>query len=149
MAYYVHLSITYNSDSDDISKISDLAEKHIADLTLKQYIDEDGFDPQYVFHYLKAVKKKKNYNAGGKGELFTWGIVGNHIRVEDFVNTLKHFFKEMLQREIGISNYNRIVVFQEQENAPNATAYEIYLDEDDGEQLHIEEHKLPFKWGQG
>ena len=157
MAWYVHLSVTMNLNSNELDKISDLAERHIADLLIKNILerkeDEEGsyysYDQNYVGRFLEAVKNKKNYNEGGKGELFTWGIIGNYTRGDVFCRELEPFFKDMLLNEVGICKHNHILVFEEGEQSHNAIAYEIYLDKENGQELVVNYHKCPFKWNQG
>jgi len=156
MAYYVHISITFNADSDDIPQLKDLIDEYIADKYLGHLLHSSDRISLRTFDlavrhtvsgsFLRELTKKKNYNAGAKGELFTWGIVGNFIDVDDFVDKLAPLFKKMLEKEVCVSSYNHILVFEEKEESDHARAIEIFLD--DERSLKVVEHVCPFRWGQ-
>lgn len=154
MGYYVHLSVTFSSSAEDINELRPIVEKHkqrYLDYQKLEEINDDLYDPKLSCNesipFLNSLLDEKNYNSGHKGELYTWGIVGNYTRAEDFVYGLAPFFEEILKTETGPFDFDHIVVFYETEQSQQAYAYEIYL-QGDQKLITIKHHPLPFCWNQ-
>jgi len=152
MGFYVHLSVTFNANSEDIGKLKPIVAKYRK--YIKKEWDDVSTDGKHecewsseAYWFLDALLDKKNYNCGPKGELFTWGIVGNCTSAENFVDSLEGLFEQMLKGEVSIMDFEHILVFWESEQSEQANAYELFLD-DDTKKIVKKEHELPFCWNQ-
>ena len=136
MSHKVHINVCFACSNDSISK---LAKKHMPLKNIKAY---------EASLFLQAFWEGKGINSGPKGDLFTWGIVGNYTDEDEFVNTLRPFWKDLLSEvDGGPCSFEHILVFVEHEQTKCATAIEIFLtDKDDPKSLTIKKHKCPFAW---
>lgn len=141
MGFWVHFSVCYNCSLED--SLITLVNKHkkliLKSNNINDYPSDEALD------LLNALINENNYNIGSKGELFTWGIVGNYTNVEKIVLSLSDFFKEQLKNKAGCSNEAHIILFEEKEESNQAKCWEVYLE---GNKLIINRHELPFCWNQ-
>lgn len=137
MGHYVHFSVCYSSDLDKKAELEKLVNRFQAPPDIP--IEADML--------LQAILDPKNYNCGRKGELFTWGIVGNYTSAESIVQLLAPFFEEQLRRELGPLDFDHIIIFEEHEQTEQAQCWEIYLEGNENGKLVIKHHMLPFCWG--
>ena len=88
--------------------------------------------------------------SGPNGGLSTWGIVGNYTDADDFVKTLRPFWKALLSDpKGGPCQFEHILVFVEHEQSERATAIEIFLADGESEKsLTVKKHECPFTWMQ-
>lgn len=143
MGLYVHLSVVFATDRNE--SVAALAAKHRATITdTRDGAREAGW-------FLDDLAARTGRNMGPKGGLSLWGTVGNYTDGHAFVEVLKPFFAELLSSGIdgGPCSHEHILVFVEQEQSEQATAFEILLaDEEAAESLTVREHKCPFSWMQ-
>lgn len=138
MGHYVHLNVCFACDTNDA--VAELAKKHMP--------PEDG--NREARWFLQSLAERTGTNPGPKGGLSTWGIVGNHTDEDEFVETLRPFWKALLSEvDGGPCSFEHILVFVEHEQTERATAIEIFLGDDDNpETLTIKKHECPFAWMQ-
>ena len=162
MAWYVHVSCTFEGCKEDIDearqKAYDITKNPalLSSSALSKVLYEDQDD---YFDYsiereaawlIEAILDEKNYNCGPKGELFTWGIVSNHTNNESVVEDISEFFKYLLQNNIIVHQANHIMLFFEHEQSGKVSAYEFRLKEEmnaDSDMVTVL-HDVPFKWNQ-
>ena len=104
---------------------------------------------------MQDLASRSGTNPGPKGGLSLWGVVGNYTNVNEFVDSLKPFWLDILSNELGPMRFERILVFEEREQEGCAYAYEIFLTENPlneeivvPHELSIVKHKCPFSWRQ-
>lgn len=138
MGHYVHLNVCFACDTNDA--VAALAKQHMP--------PEDG--NREARWFLQALAERTGDNPGPKGGLSTWGIVGNHTDEDEFVETLRPFWKALLSEvDGGPCSFEHILVFVEHEQTERATAIEIFLaDGENPETLTIKKHECPFAWMQ-
>lgn len=150
MAWDVHIHVCFPCNNND--GVAKLAAKHLEQIK-EQHGSADWWDKAEVSSWFLAdLAKRSGPNPGRKGGLSLWGMVGNYTDVEGFCETLKPFWSDLLS-EIngGPLDFERVIVFEEEEQSEAATAYEIMWDDYESEtrQIIIKAHKrLPFSWGQ-
>lgn len=137
MGYYVHFSATFAARSSELDDVRPLVAKWRA-----ANVAED----RDVDRLLDAMLDLKNYNQGPKGELFTWGVVGNHTSVAAVATALVPLFGELFWQDTYLRSHHRVVLFEEQEQSGLAAAFEIFLHHHEPTLIR---HDLPFCWGQG
>lgn len=138
MAWDVHLHVCFPcSDNDPVAK---LATQFLPSVT----------EDRDAENFLLDLTSRSGYNKGYKGGLSLWGYVGNHSVGDRFVDVLRPFWLALFQFREGeqeiICDFERILVFAEDEQSEQAKAYEISI-EDNGA-LKITKHDCPFSWGQ-
>ena len=84
MGHYVHLNVCFACDTNDA--VAELAKQHMP--------PEDG--NREARWFLQALAERTGANPGPKGGLSTWGIVGNYTDEDEFVETLRPFWKALL-----------------------------------------------------
>lgn len=139
MGYYVHLNVVFACDGND--EVAKLAQNHLEQLS-QEAMNE-------VRWFLKDLSGRSGVNKGPKGGLSLWGIIGNYTNGEEFCETLRPFWADLLRGvPDGPLPCEHILVFYEPEQEQRATAFEImYHKESDA--LEIVRHdNLPFCWGQ-
>ena len=138
MGHYVHLSVVFACDEND--GVAEIA---------KRYLDTIGENREAQW-FLEDLSNRTGRNPGPKGGLSTWGIVGNYTDEDEFIETLRPFWKALLSDvDAGPFSFEHILVFVEHEGCERATAIEIFLaDEDNPETLTIKKHECPFAWMQ-
>lgn len=138
MGSYVHIHVCFACDTNDA--VAALAAKHLP------FVGE-CMEAQW---FLEDLSKRTGENLGSKGGLSLWGMVGKYTNGEEFVEVLKPFWKELLQKvDGGPNSFEHILVFIEREQSEQATAFEIFLkDLDSPELLLVKKHDCPFTWMQ-
>lgn len=155
MSYYVHLHVAFNANGND--GIAALAKQHLAEMEKQAKDDTDCSINDDAISFLQDMSKRTGPNPGPKGGLCLWGIVGNYVRPEDFVEVLKPFWLDLLCEDIkdGPLNHHHIIVFYEHQWSEQAKALEIYVEAKYNESGYIEDticikkhEDLPFTWMQ-
>lgn len=147
MAYDVHIHLAFSCSRNE--GVAELAKRHAAGMNPDA---PDGIREAKWF--LDDLAERTGRNLGPKGGLCLWGMTGNYTRVGDFCEVLRPFWLELLTTGIdgGPLDFERVIVFEEQEQSEQAIAYEIGLEDDeDGMSraaLFIRRHELPFAWMQ-
>ena len=138
MGHYVHLTVCFACDTNE--GVAALAKEHMP--------PEDG--SREARWFLQALAERTGNNPGPKGGLSTWGIVGNYTDKDEFVETLRPFWKALLSDpEGGPCSFEHILIFVEHEQTERATAIEIFLDDDENkDSLIVKKHECPFAWMQ-
>ena len=146
MGFYVHLHVAFACNSND--GVAALAKKHLAEVPAPVDGYREGGEKEAVW-YLEELSKRTGNNPGPKGGISLWGVIGNYTEPEKFVSTLLPFFKELLSGSIegGPCSFEHIIVFHEREQTEQASAIEVFLDEDKKE-IITKNHDLPFAFMQ-
>ena len=148
MGWDVHLHVCFPCDKND--GVAEIAKRHIETLRKIEPKSEDYFTRNvgFALHFLEDLAARSGPNPGGKGGLSLWGIVGNHVDAEAFVETLVPFWFDILLPTCEDGPYlEHVVVFFEEEQSQRAQCFEISLDDDTGV-LKRRLHSLPFCWNQ-
>ena len=138
MAWDVHLHVCFPCcDNNPVAKLA------------TQFLPSVAGDRD-AENFLKDLASRSGHNKGYKGGLSLWGYVGNHSDGDRFVDILRPFWLALFEygRDEGdqiVLDFERVLVFVEEEQSERAIAYEIGLD---GEVLKINKHECPFSWGQ-
>ena len=144
MAHDVHLSVVFSCSRND--GVAEMARKFLPTI--------NADERQEAAWFLEDLSKRSGHNRGPKGGLSTWGIVGNYVRADEFVDALKPFFTELLTASLdgGPLDFEHVLVFFEHEQSEQAQAYELYLEESPDPHrpggLVVKHHMLPFTWMQ-
>lgn len=144
MAYDVHLHVSFACDKNE--GVAALAAKHLPRLAQQGVALNVSY--REAVWFLEDLAGRTGINRGPKGGLSLWGMVVNGAVVEDFVAVLGAFWTELLSGELdgGPLDFERVVVFEEQEQSEAATAYEIRVEDN---ALTIKKSgDLPFSWAQ-
>ncbi len=135
MGYYVHLHVCFACDTND--EVAALANQR------KESVREH----KEAFWFLDDLSKRTGRNPGPKGGLSLWGIVGNYSRGDSFCEILRPFWMALLAGvDGGPRDFDRVIVFEEQEQSERTIAFEIYLESPDS--LIIKTHECPFSFMQ-
>lgn len=91
-------------------------------------LDRDGDDwDRDACRMLEYAAEGQGLGMGPKGEMFTWGSVGNYSSHETFVDALRPFVED-LWREAVVSPYATVVVMFQREQMHVSQIYELALD---------------------
>jgi len=141
MGFYVHIQVSFACDENE--GVAALAKKHLPTI---------GNDAPDAVLFLEALASRTGRNAGPKGGLSLWGMIGNYTSGDDFVEALRPFWGDLLSGVAGGPRwFERVVVFVEREQRNSPTAYQIGFDDPDSPNrvIAIQKHELlPFSWGQ-
>ena len=138
MGYYVHISVIFAYDRDDA--VTELAEKYLK-IHTKDFSETKSF--------LEHLRDKRSPSFSPKGGTFYWGGIGNYTQPKEFIDALKPFWEELLKADASPLDFEHILIFYEREQHEAASAYEIYLDQEERQELVIKHHeRLPFAWMQ-
>jgi len=148
MSWNVHLHVCFPCNANE--GVAELAKKHQPALLDKS----DG--EHAAIWFLDALSARTGKNFGPRGGLSLWGMVGNYTKADEFCESLKPFWSDLLSGEIngGPCAHERIMVFEEQEQTEAANVYEIGWTDSDTEnkearKLFIKKHeRMPFSWQQ-
>lgn len=77
--------------------------------------------------FLRYVVQGKGVANGPRGDMFTWGSVGNYTMIESFVGALRPFWEE-LYRESALWDFVGILVMSQTEQRAHSTIVEISKD---------------------
>lgn len=140
MAWDVHLHVCFACDENDA--VAGLAATHLSrDIAMAR-------ECPWAADFLIAVADRRGGNPGQKGGLLLWGIVGNYVIVDEFVERLRPFFLDLLRGvPSGPLDHEHILVFSEQEQSEQTIAHEIVYDRDT-DTLTVNVHECPFSFGQ-
>lgn len=140
MAWDVHLHVCFACDENDA--VAALAAEHLARDTAM------ARECPWAAMFLTAVSERRGENLGPKGGLLLWGIVGNYVNVEEFVERLRPFFLDVLRGvDGGPLDHEHVIVFSEQEQSEQTIAHEVVYDRDT-DTLTVRVHECPFSFGQ-
>lgn len=144
MAWDVHIHVCFPCDRND--DVAAIARKHLQ--------DRGSLDREEARFFLEDLAARSGGNRSHKGGLSMWGMVGNNTNVALFCEALLPFWSDLLRGGIdspdygGPSEFERVIVFEEREQADAATAYQIALSEDETAVKIKCFPDLPFSWGQ-
>lgn len=139
MASCVHVNVCFACDKNE--GVAALAKKH----------NTPDLEPREARWFLTDLSARTGNNTGPKGGLLMWGMVTNYMDGENFVEALLPFWQELLGVGVadGPCSHERVIVFTEVEQKEQATAFEIYWDEDLAvPELIVKKHLCPFSWMQ-
>ena len=144
MGWNVHLHVAFKCTTND--GVAALAQRHLTGLRLP----EEAIEARL---FLEALANRSGENLSMKGGLSLWGLVGNHTDVGEFCEVLVPFWHDLLSGiDGGPLDFERVVVFEEQEQSEAAAAYQIgwdHPDRRDARRVQIQRfERLPFSWGQ-
>lgn len=149
MGFYVHIHVCFPCDNN--GWVADIATKHR--IQYDRLLDTDA--GKTASWFLESLSTRIGANPGPKGGLSLWGMVGNYTNVEEFCEILLPFWRELLAENNSFNgspfSFERVVVFEEQEQSNAATAYEIGWNDWDSPEREIvikKSARLPFAWGQ-
>jgi hypothetical protein len=153
MSHYVHLHVAFNADGNE--GIAALARQHLAEME-KRLDDDTEYNIVDAVSFLRDLGQRTGPNLGPKGGLCLWGIVGNYSNAEDFAETLRPFWLDLLCGDIknGPCYHHHIIVFYEHQGSEQANALEIFVEPkyNSGrleDTVCIKKHEgLPFAWMQ-
>jgi hypothetical protein len=144
MGWYVHLHGCFSAGRNE--GVAAIARRHLALPT------DDCPEARW---FLDDLARRTGENPGPKGGLSLWGIIGNHTNAENFVESLRPFWIDLLSDQIevegGPHSFEHVIVFYEEEQSEAANAFEIGWDDENSEErrLVVRHHrKLPFSWRQ-
>lgn len=95
----------------------------------RQRVVELSLFSREALSFLDALARGDGVGSGGKGDIVSWGCVGNYVSKDDFIGNLLPFFVEAWQRRLVSRRQNVICMFQT-EQRPEIKAYEIGLHSD-------------------
>lgn len=104
--------------------------------------DTDGFDRD-AYRMLHYMSEGKGVAYGPKGDMFTWGSVGNYSNVDLFVDALKGFWARLYWDRVVMDSDGVVVMFQ-QEQRPFTKTVEIRSKRPRNQGLIITEYESPF-----
>lgn len=81
-----------------------------------------------ALRFLEHAAEGKGVALGPKGDMFTWGSVGNYTSVVTFVEALRPFWAD-LYRERIIWDFSGIVVMSQTEQRAHSTIIEVSCDQ--------------------
>lgn len=145
MSHYVHIHVVIPCDDND--DLAAVAKKFLPTINAK---DEDcGREAAW---FLEDLSTRTGKNPGRNGGLSLWGMIGNYTLVDEFCRLLLPFWTALLSEDTkgGPTEFDHIVVFEEQEQTEAANAYVIRWDDWESEvrQVEIVKHeRLPFSFG--
>lgn len=96
-----------------------LAHKHV-DISKGRSREADDF--------LSALAAGDCVGVGRKGDVVSWGCVGNYVSEHDFIGALMLFFVDCFNSGL-ISEYNQVIVLFQREHGAQIEAYEIGMKE--------------------
>lgn len=146
MGWYVHLHVCFACDTNE--GVAGLAKKHLPS------VSDDSDGERAARWFLEALSTRTGNNPGPKGGLSLWGIVGNYTKAETFCEALRPFWMDLLNGvDGGPLDFERVLVFEEQEQSDAANAYEIGWDEPDSKTRKLlppasrrDRHSPPYRW---
>lgn len=96
-------------------------EQRIIDLAIKHY-DKISDENREVKLFLNELKNIKNTDY-----LANWAIIYNVFKVDNFIETLKTFWKDLLEESYELSSpvIGNILIFCQDENSDSVTAVQI------------------------
>lgn len=141
MGWYVHIHVAFSCDENE--PVAKIAAKH------RPLIEDINDGARAARWFLDDLSGRTGRNPGPKGGLCLWGITGNYTKGDDFVEALRPFFKDLFENGDGNPfQFERIMVFTEQEQSDAAEAWQIGYDEEARELVVKHFPQLPFSWGQ-
>lgn len=92
-------------------------------------VDRDGDEwDRDACRMLEYAAEAKGVALGPKGDMFTWGSVGNYSSADTFVDALRPFFQD-LWRERVLFDFHTVVVMFQQEQHHTGHLFELSLDQ--------------------
>jgi hypothetical protein len=87
------------------------------------YEEREGFDRD-ALRMLEHASEGKGVAIGPRGDMFTWGSVGNYSSIDYFVDALAPFWIDLYAKRVMFDHHSIIVMFQ-QEQRPTGKTIEI------------------------
>jgi hypothetical protein len=87
---------------------------------------EDGYNAD-AHRMLRYAAEVHGVGTGPKGDMFTWGSIGNYSSIEDFVTALRPFWIDLYTTHAMFDSEGVVVMFQ-QEQRPFVKFAEISMD---------------------
>ena len=112
----VNCPIVVSFEVSKFEVLEDLGRKHLETMKRRAEKDDDDYDPD-AQRFLQYVAEGKGIGLGPKGDMFTWGNVGNYGSLERFVDSLRGFWQDLF-RDRAIMNCDGVVVMFQQEQSP-------------------------------
>jgi hypothetical protein len=140
----VNCNITVQFEVSKPDLLKETAREHHARVRALEAAD-DGFDRDALY-MLEHASGGNGVGRGPKGDMFTWGHVGNYSSVERFVEALNDFWVDLYEKRI-VMNCDGIVVMFQQEQHPFVKIVEMQLDRSSPKSaptLEAREHETPF-----
>lgn len=141
MSYAVAVLVAFQPPS--LSDMQDIAEPLLREL--EQQVEAEYGKPHErsnpygirdALHFLVDLIDHPSVHTGTQGEMFTWGIVGNHVNAQLFIDSLNPFWSAVLPKMGWGSSIN---VFFQYESLNTSEVYRIsWLDERDARMLRCE-----------
>lgn len=119
----VNCPITVQCEIRDPGRLAPVARTHLDRLTSLQ---EDPFEARDAKRFLKYVAEGHGVGHGPKGQMLTWGSVGNYSDIDAFVEDLCPFWFD-LYAEAVMFTFDTIVVMMQVEQRVALEIYEISL----------------------
>lgn len=124
MSFTVPVTVQFQVNKPDVLRT--VAREHRS--TIERHDRRsDGYDPDAA-RMLEHAAEGRGVALGPKGDMFTWGSVGNYASVDRFVGALRPFFAD-LYRERAIWDFATIVVMSQKEQQGTSTVVEVGMDQ--------------------
>ena len=121
--------ITVSFEVSKMEVLKEIARKYT--VLMKSYADSDESGSEYdrdAHRFLEYAAEGQGIGMGPKGDMFTWGSVGNYTSVETFVDVLMPFWGE-LYSEHALMFGDGIVIMSQSEQRPSMKIVEISKDQ--------------------
>lgn len=112
----VNCPIVVSFEVSKFEVLKELGRKHLEIMKKRADEDDEDYDPD-AQRMLQYVAEGKGIGMGPKGDMFTWGNVGNYGSLEGFVDALRGFWHD-LYRDRAIMNCDGVIVMFQREQYP-------------------------------
>jgi len=124
VSFTVPVTVQFQVYEPDV--LREVARKHRSEIE-RYDRRSDGYDADAA-RFLDHAAEGKGVAGGPKGEMYTWGSVGNYTLVERFVGALRPFFADLYRKGV-LWNFATIVVMSQQEQQGASTIIEVAADQ--------------------
>lgn len=121
----VHCNITVQFQVRDPEELSEIAGEQGARMARLEGSDDYDRDAARFLDYMQEVGR--GVAPGPRGDMFTWGSLGNYSCAEVFVESLVPFWRELYARR-AVFDHDGVVVMFQQEQRPYVKIAEISMD---------------------
>lgn len=140
MGFYVHWQISWGAGSLD--EVVPVAKEWYDTLT-----GEDGTPTcEESTHFLEDIISGKAHFEGHKGDFWGWGTIGNYTETGRMLHDLHPFFKNLFVRGV-LSESDRIVMFEEQEQSETVTITWLVWDDGAKDVVAMTTQTSAWYWG--
>jgi len=122
----VNCPVTVQFEVSKPEMLPEIARRH-SGIMARRDVREEDFDRD-ALRLLEHVAEGRGVALGPKGDMFTWGSVGNYTSVAHFVDALRPFFADLYRRG-AIWNFVGIVVMSQTEQRAFSTIAEVSCDQ--------------------